>query len=145
MTETPRNKPAQPNVDPEALFTGDEWSSLASWLGISERERQVLQGVCDNLKDGAIAERMAISVPTVRTHFERLFRKLGVNSRSGLVVCLFKTYLHRSRTQSAGSVPNDAVSSVSPTDKGTASGAAAKGVQPMVLPPTQARRPFPPA
>lgn len=90
-----KHEQAPIKLNPEVLFTADEWLSLGSWLGISERELEVLQAVCDNLKDWAIAERLAISTHTVRTHLERLFRKLGVNTRTGLVVCAFKTYRRR--------------------------------------------------
>lgn len=98
MTDTQGNALPLRNANSGALFTGGEWTDLGSWLGVTARELQVLEAVCDDLKDCAIAERLAISTHTVRTHLERLFRKLGANSRAGLVVCVCKTHRRRAGT-----------------------------------------------
>lgn len=53
---------------------------------LSPREREILELICDDLDDGAIAERLALSRNTVRNHVARLYAKIGVNRRSGAVV-----------------------------------------------------------
>ena len=53
---------------------------------LSPREREILDLICDDLDDGAIAERLALSRNTVRNHVARLYAKIGVNRRSGAVV-----------------------------------------------------------
>lgn len=53
---------------------------------LSPREREILDLVCDDLDDGAIAERLALSRNTVRNHVARLYAKIGVNRRSGAVI-----------------------------------------------------------
>jgi PAS domain S-box-containing protein len=53
---------------------------------LSPREREILDLICDDLNDAAIAERLAISRNTVRNHVARLYAKIGVNRRSGAVV-----------------------------------------------------------
>lgn len=53
---------------------------------LSARERQILDLICDDLDDPAIAARLAISRNTVRNHIARLYAKIGVNRRSGAVV-----------------------------------------------------------
>lgn len=73
-----------------AFLTEMEWAALARMKNLSPRELQLIQAVGEDLKDQAIAGRLGISVHTVRTHFERVFRKLGVNSRVGLMVVAFK-------------------------------------------------------
>lgn len=71
------------------VITDHEWTAVSNSLRLSRRELQLMQAVCAELKDRAIADQLGISVHTVRTHFERLFRKLGVHSRVGLVVCAY--------------------------------------------------------
>lgn len=73
------------------IFTDEEWRDLASHLGLSGRESDVAQAVALDSKDVAIALQLRISVRTVRTHFERLYRKLGVSSRVGLLLFLLRT------------------------------------------------------
>ncbi|WP_159755280.1 PAS domain S-box protein [Sphingomonas sp. 8AM] len=53
---------------------------------LSPREREVLDLVCDDLDDAAIAERLAISRNTVRNHVASIYAKIGTNRRSGAVV-----------------------------------------------------------
>jgi DNA-binding CsgD family transcriptional regulator len=82
-------------TDPESLptegfITKKEWEMLSNALRLSPRELQLMQGVFEEMKDRAIASRLGISTHTVRTHFERLFRKLGVRSRAGVLVIAFK-------------------------------------------------------
>jgi PAS domain S-box-containing protein len=60
--------------------------SQAPAVELSAREREILDLICDDLDDTAIAERLAISRNTVRNHVARLYRKIGVNRRSGAVV-----------------------------------------------------------
>lgn len=68
-------------------------------MRLSPRELQLVEAVCSELKDRAIAERLGISTHTVRTHFERLFRKLGVHSRGGVAVNAMQ-FVHRVRDRS---------------------------------------------
>ncbi|BEU98740.1 helix-turn-helix transcriptional regulator (plasmid) [Acidovorax sp. DW039] len=51
---------------------------------LSARERQVAQLIGRGLADKEVAERLCISVTTVRTHIDRAFRKLRINNRVAL-------------------------------------------------------------
>ncbi len=53
---------------------------------LSKREREVLELICEDLDDAAIAERLGLSRNTVRNHVARLYAKIGVNRRSAAVV-----------------------------------------------------------
>lgn len=53
---------------------------------LSPREREILELICDDLDDGAIAERLDIARNTVRNHVARIYAKIGVSRRSGAVV-----------------------------------------------------------
>lgn len=69
------------------------WEIIAKSLRISNRELQIVQGIFDDRKEYAIAHELKISTHTVHTHLERLYRKLGVSSRLGLVLCIVSEYL----------------------------------------------------
>jgi len=60
---------------------------------ITKRERQVISLISEGLKNKAIAERLFISEATVRNHLTSILNKLGVSSRSELVVYSFKHQL----------------------------------------------------
>ena len=53
---------------------------------LSTREQEILDLICDDLDDRAIADRLAISRNTGRDNDARLYSKLGVNRRCGAVV-----------------------------------------------------------
>jgi DNA-binding NarL/FixJ family response regulator len=76
-----------------SILPYDAWKLIANSLHISDRELQIIQEIFDDRKESAIADDLTISVHTVHTHLERLYRKLGVSTRAGLVVCILSEYL----------------------------------------------------
>jgi DNA-binding NarL/FixJ family response regulator len=76
-----------------SILPHDAWEVIANSLRISDRELQIIQEIFDDRKESAIADDLTISVHTVHTHLERLYRKLGVSTRVGLVVCILSEYL----------------------------------------------------
>jgi DNA-binding CsgD family transcriptional regulator len=76
-----------------SILSYDAWRAIANSLHLSDRELQIIQEIFDDRKESAIADDLTISVHTVHTHLERLYRKLGVSTRSGLVVCILSEYL----------------------------------------------------
>jgi len=68
------------------------WEVIANSLRISDRELQIIQEIFDDRKESAIADDLTISVHTVHTHLERLYRKLGVSTRVGLILCILSEY-----------------------------------------------------
>jgi len=75
------------------VFHESAWLRLADALTLSGRELQVVQGLFDGKTEARIGADLGISPRTVHTHLERLFRKLDVHDRVGLVVRIFATYL----------------------------------------------------
>lgn len=59
----------------------------------TERERQILELICQGLKNKAIAERLFITETTVRHHLTSLFNKLNISTRLELVVYAFRHQL----------------------------------------------------
>jgi DNA-binding CsgD family transcriptional regulator len=76
-----------------SILPYDAWRVIANSLCISDRELQIVQRIFDDRKEFAIADELKISVHTVHTHLERLYRKLGVSSRVGLVLSILSEYL----------------------------------------------------
>jgi DNA-binding NarL/FixJ family response regulator len=76
-----------------SILPYDAWRVIADSLSISDRELQIIQGIFDDQKEFAIAQELTISVHTVHTHLERLYRKLGVSSRVALVLYILSEYL----------------------------------------------------
>jgi ATP/maltotriose-dependent transcriptional regulator MalT len=54
-------------------------------LGISKREHEVLELISQGLSNQEIADKLFVSLNTVKTHSARLFEKLDVNSRTKAV------------------------------------------------------------
>jgi DNA-binding NarL/FixJ family response regulator len=53
--------------------------------GLSERELEVLRVMAEGLGNRDIAERLFVSEATVKTHVQRIMRKLDANSRTHAV------------------------------------------------------------
>lgn len=67
-----------------AYFHNQKKSEFTTAL--SQREQEVLQALTEGLTDKAIADKLFISIPTVRFHLKNIYAKLHVNSRSEAVV-----------------------------------------------------------
>ncbi len=52
---------------------------------LSPREEQIVELAAEGLPNKIIADRLAISVWTVGTHLRRIFSKLDVSSKTGMV------------------------------------------------------------
>jgi len=52
---------------------------------LSSREREIVQLIAEDLTNAEIAERLIISPRTVTTHLDRIYTRLGINSRTALV------------------------------------------------------------
>jgi DNA-binding NarL/FixJ family response regulator len=55
-------------------------AALPNDLGLSERERDVLRGLVQGLAYKQVADKLGISLDTVRTHVRGMYRKLQVHS-----------------------------------------------------------------
>ncbi len=54
--------------------------------GLTEREIEILRTMALGLKNKAIAEKLFISEKTVKTHVNRIFKKLGVSNRTRAIL-----------------------------------------------------------
>ncbi len=62
-------------------------------VNLSEREIEVLKLVADGLNNDAIAEKLTISLPTVKTHIRHIFEKLNVSDRTQAAVWAIRNNL----------------------------------------------------
>lgn len=69
-------------------------SPHAAVAKLSERERQVLALVAEDMTDRVIARALGISERTVRAHVGRIILKLGVASRVGAAVIATRSTTH---------------------------------------------------
>ncbi len=70
-------------VPPSENFVRNE--KALEELGISKRELEVLELIAQGLSNNEIAERLFVSLNTIKTHSSKLFEKLDVNKRTQAV------------------------------------------------------------
>lgn len=67
-------------------LTPEERRALAEELdALTDREREVALAICDGGSNDAIAVRLFIALPTLRTHLMRINQKLGTRSKGDVV------------------------------------------------------------
>lgn len=70
------------------LFSETEWRQLADRLGLTPRQLAAARLVCRACTTQQIAARIGISPDTARLHLRKLFARLDVHDRVGVVVRL---------------------------------------------------------
>ena len=65
-------------------------SKQAKITSLSKREQQVIKLVCEGLKNQEIADRLFISLTTVRHHLTSIFSKLEISSRFELIIFAYR-------------------------------------------------------
>lgn len=60
---------------------------------LTPRERDVLAGIVEGMRDAEIASMLGVQPTTVRKLVARMFDKTGVNSRASLVTVAFRRRL----------------------------------------------------
>lgn len=78
------------------LFSENQWHRVSRELNLSPRQGALAQSLLLGRSDKQIAREMGITVPTVRSHITRLFRKFDVSDRIELILyfvgCLQSCY-----------------------------------------------------
>lgn len=82
----------------EGLLSRGDWATIVRRLGLSMREAQIICLIVTEQKDHAIALEIGISYNTLRTQLSRLYRKLGVQTRVGVVVRAYEALIELRQT-----------------------------------------------
>ncbi len=75
------------------LFSEEKWLTIAGRLELSRRELEIVALVFEDAQERSIARELGVSVNTIHTQLKRLYLKLGVTSRVGLVLLIVRAHL----------------------------------------------------
>lgn len=84
------------------IFDQHEWDRLVVELSLSRRQGEIAQLIFEGSGDKQIASDLKISIPSVRTHLKRMFKKLGVQGRNELVLHVVRHFLDSRPEQGRG-------------------------------------------
>lgn len=66
--------------------------NLMENFNLTDREKDVIEYLCDGLTNGEISKLLDVSVNTVKVHVSSIIQKLGVEDRTQVVVKAFKNF-----------------------------------------------------
>ena len=74
--------------DDSSINSTHPWSTHhhTQTLPLSPRELEIVRLVAKDMTNAEIAEQLIISQRTVTTHLDRIYTRLGINSRTALVL-----------------------------------------------------------
>ena len=75
---------------PESLLSSAEWDQVVRSLRLSSQQARIVGLILQGKQDKEIAAAMELSIWTVRTQLTRLFQRLDVGGRVGLVLHAFR-------------------------------------------------------
>ena len=104
-------------TDRSPLVTAEEWAEISSSLKLSSRESEIVHQLVLGSAELAIASDLGCSPSTVRTHLDRIYRKLGLHCRSELLLRAWRLHAATLRIRIA---PIDAFSGERPRNGGLA-------------------------
>ena len=81
----------------------------------SPRQAQIIGPIATGASDKEIAGKLGISVPTVRTHLQRLYRDRGLRNRAEAVALLVANSMLSAILSMAGTASSEMMSSLSMT------------------------------
>lgn len=73
------------------LLSAADWSVLQERFDLSPRQVQTAELVCRAYDNKQIAGALHVTADTVRMHLKEVFRKVGVESRTALLVRMMQT------------------------------------------------------
>ncbi|MGH9867428.1 MAG: response regulator [Candidatus Polarisedimenticolia bacterium] len=77
----------------QEMLTGGDATSPDPLLGLTRRQREILQLIAEGHSTKEIAHRLGVSIKTVETHRARLMERLGIRDVAGLVRFAIRTGL----------------------------------------------------
>jgi DNA-binding NarL/FixJ family response regulator len=74
---------------PELPLPPALWTQLIEVLHLPPQQIRIVELILRNRGDKEIATALGIKVPTVRTYLHRIYERMDVSDRQGLVIRLF--------------------------------------------------------
>ncbi len=68
----------------------EPWNQIAKQLDLSPQQKRIVELILCNACDKQIADILDRGKPTVRTHLNRIYRRLNVKDRGELVLLIFR-------------------------------------------------------
>ena len=75
------------------LFSDIQWLRIAASMELTRRELEIVRLIFEDEQERSIAKELGVSVNTIHTQLKRLYLKLGVTSRVGLVLRIVREHL----------------------------------------------------
>lgn len=91
VTAAEESAPAEPSPHPRTPLIPSP--RPAALLALSERERQIVQGLANGLSNTDIGAALGISALTVKSHLARIGGKLQLGDRAAIVACVLRAGL----------------------------------------------------
>lgn len=85
----------------KVVLDGYLGSANSAKYHLSKREREILVFIAEGLTNDNIAERLFLSITTIRTHRRRLMKKLNIHTVAGLTKYAFEHEISRSDQRSS--------------------------------------------
>jgi two-component system response regulator TtrR len=63
----------------------DRWGAKVVEFGLTKRQSEIAKLICESMSNGEMAQRLKIALDTVKMHVRKLYERLGVNDRVGVV------------------------------------------------------------
>lgn len=74
---------------PDLPLSPERWRAIKNDLHLPPQQARIVELILRDCCDKQIAAEMDLKVPTIRTYLERVFERLGVGNRMGLVLYIF--------------------------------------------------------
>ncbi len=81
----------------ESMFTDDEWKQIATELGLTPRQLDIVRLVIEGQGDKEIGLALDISQKTVEGHLRRVYARLGLQGARELMARVLTSYFTRHR------------------------------------------------
>lgn len=82
--------PLQPPPETNPIvFSPEEWQAIFRGLSLPPRQAQIVRMLFEGYSDKQVANELDISVPTVRSHLQRMYSKFRVQDRITLAIYIF--------------------------------------------------------
>ncbi len=65
------------------------WAFVVREISLSPQQTRMLELLLQGMRDKQIAAALDIGIPTLRTQWNRIFQRLGVDDRIGLILHVF--------------------------------------------------------